>query len=373
MSSRKRVEDLLEGMGRMVVSVPDESPEERERVIEAVNRRLESARFELRRRSQKRVFVMAAVAALCLSSGFAWARLRQASRPTTEQARAAASLLEPGAAIRTGNAEPRVGLLEDGAEVHIAARTELTVSAASPGNDEIVLDRGRVELSVPKLLAGHTLSVTTPDATVTVRGTRFSVAVALEGSHVVTDVEVTRGSVWVRQGDERLVLEAGAKWSSRAKPASEASSAVTQPAPSSALPATSLAAPSATALPLEPPALVFTHKAASQSGASSVGAGSAPALEASTLAQENDLYAAASSAARSHQDALAVNQLSALLARYPSSPLAQNARVDRFRALARLGRTQEAVAQARRYLADYPNGFARDEAKALVLSSLANP
>jgi outer membrane protein assembly factor BamD (BamD/ComL family) len=97
------------------------------------------------------------------------------------------------------------------------------------------------------------------------------------------------------------------------------------------------------------------------------------AAESSTLAQENDLYAAASRAAREGNDALAVSTLSTLLSRYPSSPLVQNARVDRFRALSRSGRSAEAVAAARRYLADYPNGFARDEAKALVLQSLASP
>jgi outer membrane protein assembly factor BamD (BamD/ComL family) len=85
------------------------------------------------------------------------------------------------------------------------------------------------------------------------------------------------------------------------------------------------------------------------------------------------LYAAASRAARAGNDALAVRTLNELLARYPSSPLAQNARVDRFRALNRTGKVADAVAAARRYLADYPNGFARDEAKALVLQSLARP
>jgi outer membrane protein assembly factor BamD (BamD/ComL family) len=98
-----------------------------------------------------------------------------------------------------------------------------------------------------------------------------------------------------------------------------------------------------------------------------------PVEESSTLAQENDLYAAASRAAREGNDALAVASLNGLLARYPSSPLAQNVRVDRFRALNRSGRAQEAMSQARRYLADYPNGFARDEAKAIVLQALARP
>ena len=54
--------------------------------------------------------------------------------------------------------------MENGAQVQLGADTELTVSALVPGTDELVLDRGRIELSVPKLPAGHTLSITTPDA-----------------------------------------------------------------------------------------------------------------------------------------------------------------------------------------------------------------
>jgi hypothetical protein len=37
------------------------------------------------------------------------------------------------------------------------------------------------------------------------------------------------------------------------------------------------------------------------------------------------------------------------------------------RALSRLGRTEEAAREARRYLAERPDGFARDEAKRLVM------
>jgi hypothetical protein len=53
--------------------------------------------------------------------------------------------------------------------------------------------------------------------------------------------------------------------------------------------------------------------------------------------------------------------------RYPASPLAQEAHVERFRALERMGRHSAAVSAARLYLVAYPNGFARDEAKAIVL------
>lgn len=242
-----RASDLLESMGRMVVPVADESVEEREQVIEAVNRRLDSARFEQRKRVQKRWSLLAVAAVLCLSSGFAFAHYGLRARAPRET---------PAASV-IPNTPPA-----------LMPVTSIAEPAAS---------------QIPRPIAAA--PVTSPSAS-----------------------------------------------SSLHKPVTSASANV-----------------------------------------SKVQAGAAPSDSASTLAQENDLYAAASSAARSGNDVLAVSDLSSLLSRYPASPLAQNARVDRFRALARLGRKQEAVAQARRYLADYPNGFARDEAKALVLSSLANP
>jgi hypothetical protein len=42
--------------------------------------------------------------------------------------------------------------------------------------------------------------------------------------------------------------------------------------------------------------------------------------------------------------------------------------VERFRALLHLGKTEEARRAAARYLANYPNGFARDEARALSVA-----
>lgn len=366
---KRRVEDLLDGMGRMVVPVADQSEAERERMIEAVNQRLEltaAARAEQANLRRRRLTIAVAGAALGLAALLAVeVRAAHSVQPASSALAASADLFKRGDALRTGAGETRRGTLEDGARVELAGGTELSVSALEPGTDELVLDRGRVDLVVPKLRAGHTLSVATPDATVTVRGTRFSVEVVPEGARVVTNVEVAQGSVWVRQGEARWVLEAGSRWSSRP----------TAPEPS-ALPAASpeSVASSAPGSAAQRAGGVASKVAPAPSSTSTpAGAAAQATSESSTLAQENDLYAAASRAARAGNDALAVRTLNELLARYPNSPLAQNARVDRFRALNRAGRVSEAVALARRYLADYPNGFARDEAKALVLQSLARP
>jgi hypothetical protein len=85
--------------------------------------------------------------------------------------------------------------------------------------------------------------------------------------------------------------------------------------------------------------------------------------EASTLPEENRLMQAALAAARAGEDARAIKWLNELLARYPASPLAQNAKVERFRALARTGAAEPAATEARRYLNEHPNGMASDEAR----------
>jgi hypothetical protein len=47
--------------------------------------------------------------------------------------------------------------------------------------------------------------------------------------------------------------------------------------------------------------------------------------------------------------------------------LSQEAKVERLRALERLGKTQQAAESARRYLAEHPDGFAQAEARQLAL------
>jgi hypothetical protein len=88
--------------------------------------------------------------------------------------------------------------------------------------------------------------------------------------------------------------------------------------------------------------------------------------ERSTLSEENRLMQAALAAARGGDDARAIELLTALLTRYPESPLAQNAKVERFRALARSGAAQPAAKEAREYLSEHPNGMASDEARSLT-------
>jgi len=94
---------------------------------------------------------------------------------------------------------------------------------------------------------------------------------------------------------------------------------------------------------------------------------SAQHRDTSTLADQNALLQTALDARRRNDDAAAIASLDKLISKYPGSPLLQDARVERMRAYERSGRHAEAVTEAGRYLADFPSGYARDEAKALVI------
>jgi outer membrane protein assembly factor BamD (BamD/ComL family) len=61
-----------------------------------------------------------------------------------------------------------------------------------------------------------------------------------------------------------------------------------------------------------------------------------------------------------------VRTLDDLLTRYPRSPLAETARIEKLRALESLGDASAARREAKGYLADYPNGSARREALAVL-------
>jgi TolA-binding protein len=82
-----------------------------------------------------------------------------------------------------------------------------------------------------------------------------------------------------------------------------------------------------------------------------------------TLANENRLFRSAVDARNRGDDRAALAGFNELLTKYPKSLLAGEARVERIRALARCGDKQEAAKEARRYLDDYPNGFALEEAR----------
>ena len=66
-------------------------------------------------------------------------------------------------------------------------------------------------------------------------------------------------------------------------------------------------------------------------------------------------------------DRAAVDLFAALLSKFPAAKLTEEARIERMRALSRLGDASKAAAEARRYLARHASGFAREEARSTAL------
>ncbi len=189
------------------------------------------------------------------------------------------------------------------------------------------LAAGSVDLHVAKVSADRRFLVTTPDAEVEVRGTKFRVAIGpgdpscLE--EALTHLVVTEGTVVVRHAGVEKRVGAGEQW------------------PSDCIPPVEISAPMPSAGP------------------------AATGSVASTLGEQNDLFAEAIVAKRSGESQVALATFDRFLATYPSSPLAQSAAVERMRLL-RAMQSPRVVTAARQYLARYPNGFASAEAEAIV-------
>jgi outer membrane protein assembly factor BamD (BamD/ComL family) len=96
------------------------------------------------------------------------------------------------------------------------------------------------------------------------------------------------------------------------------------------------------------------------------------ATSGASLAAQNELFQSAVRAARRGDDDAAIREFDLLLERFPTSPLAADSLVRKFRTLARLGRTAESAAAAREYIARYPQGFAAAEAEKLLNTSASN-
>jgi hypothetical protein len=208
--------------------------------------------------------------------------------------------------LQTNDGHAEVSLVS-GAKIELAPRSELGLYALNGGVDRVdervVLVGGKIDVHVPKLGPKGRLSVGTPDATVTVHGTAFSVEVRTEGSSgPVTTVSVTEGLVSVKTDGHEIFLGPGATWSS--------------------LP------PAADAAPV--------RAADSSPDAAAAGSAKVPAERHSTLNEENALFRAALDARRAGHPGRAVEIVDRLTARYPTSPLLPAAKAERARALSDL-------------------------------------
>jgi hypothetical protein len=229
--------------------------------------------------------------------------------------------------------------------VAVASATELRVLAPSLAEERIRLAFGRVDLHVAKQAkVPRSVVVETPDTEVVVRGTVFSVAVSEEGGVTNTRVRVTEGSVWVLAAGSREIVSTGEEWSSIAARKS-------MPAP----------------LPAPPSAVASVANTPRQETRRAPAPLKAQSATVSTLAEENKMFDAAIGARNRGDDRRAIELFGALIGRFPKGRLAEEARVERLRAMRRLGDNTRASAEARRYLSEFGNGFAREEAREAAL------
>lgn len=195
-----------------------------------------------------------------------------------------------------------------GVEVELAERTQVDLGALAkePTRSTLRLVRGAVRCHVPKLSEGQHFSVVTPDAEVVVHGTVFSVRASENGES--TCVRVEEGLVGVTRKGETVNLGPGTSWGCGfGDTPSEAS----------------VARGDSEVKAVTPGELAVARPAAGGSNVKLRG----------TLDQENTLLKAALRAERSGSHEKARALFSDLLSKYPSSPLAPEARAG----LARIG------------------------------------
>lgn len=255
-----------------------------------------------------------------------------------ERAATAGDVLQPGDAVEArAGASVTLGLTSG--DVRLLSAGRVDVVSTTTAERRLRIGLGTVEVDLPrKLPHGQALILETPDAQVRVVGTAFRVDVNLDAAgKPATEVSVRRGTVWVSQrGERRATLGAGSKWRSAPEPAAESAVAAS---PKGEL-RTEAYAPKITP---------------------------ARATEAQgTLAEENRLYESALAARNAGDDRRAAEAFGQLMSRYPRTVLREQSLAERFRALDRSGQVSQAVAAARRYLAAYPDGFARADAERIV-------
>jgi hypothetical protein len=204
------------------------------------------------------------------------------------------------------------------------------------------LAAGSIRADVHKLAQGERFVVGTRDGEIEVRGTSFRLSdvpsVPACGNGTTTRLSVYEGVVAVRVGAVEARVAAGESWP-----------------PDCGGPPSSATAPSSEGSPL-------AESAPARSLLVPV-----PSNEASRtlLAEQNDMYARAIAKRESGDFDGAVGAFDHLIAKYPASPLAENAFAERMKILASAN-PPRALQAAREYLTKYPQGYAREDANTIL-------
>lgn len=295
------------------------------------------------------------VSALVVSSGTGNAITNQGgSQPLVN-----AATLPQGGHLVAGASGGATVRLSSGTELSVEHDTNVEFEDAGPVQ-RFFLGQGVLHAKVAKLTHEQRFIVRTPDAEIEVRGTVFRVEIVdpdapcAEGRR--TRVTVSEGLVEVRGAGASTYVHPGESW--------PADCATPRAAPSQSARA---AAPSHA----EPPAVALGTSAAASTAETDPATAPAPASghgtkELSSIAQQNELFAQATAQSRSGDREGALTSFEALLRRYPQSPLAESASVQRMRLL-ESSNPSAARSAARQYLARYPQGYARTDAARIAL------
>jgi hypothetical protein len=357
--------------------VPVESPEavegRRARLLPAVERAMKTGARRARANSARRTQLRAAAAAVVVVGGglaalhglgflgghpgadvhvFAGSgRLVHAGHTTELSASSRPSAaMAGGDFVETSPDGNLVLSLPSGASVVLGPRGRAGLDLAQTGAELVRLESGVVQAHVPKLGPSGQLSVRTTDAVVTVHGTIFSVSAASAEPHGGgTWVAVTEGIVSV-QCTSQAEIRLGPGESHKCPDPSSATRREWAPVPVQA-----------------------AEEPAAQDRASRDPAPREPAPRPdprkSSLGAENRLLGEVMAARLAGDDPRTIELTTQFMDRYPTSPLLEEVYVERFRAHARTGDRDGASRWAAQYLMVFHDGFARDEARSLVVTA----
>jgi hypothetical protein len=310
---------LLEPLRRspIAISSSGEADPERARLVpqlQAMVRGVPGLRAAARRRNYRRMYAMAAATLLFIGAGSVLHLVRQAESAeglAPQGATVVEGSLKVGiapplvkgnrfvgeAAIETPKDASARFVTESGVEVALSSASKARLHPAER-RQRVELMQGEVTLQVPRLSDGSTVTVVTPDATVTVHGTRFSVSYDANTTRPATCVRVMEGVVSVNRAGRVESLHADQ--SSRCD--------------------------TITASQPEPQAAVTTQLSPGRERVTATALPERMDNPTSSLALENQLLLAGLAAERRHDDDVAKAALQKLLTRFPASPLAQEAR-----------------------------------------------
>jgi ferric-dicitrate binding protein FerR (iron transport regulator) len=292
------------------------------------------------------------VSAVVVSSGTGNAITNQGGT----QPLVSAAALPQGGHLVAGASGGATVRLSSGTELSVEHDTNVEFEDAGPVQ-RFFLGQGVLQAKVAKLTHEQRFIVRTPDAEIEVRGTVFRVEIVdpdapcAEGRR--TRVTVSEGLVEVRGAGASTYVHPGESWPpdcATPRPALSQPTHVAGPSHAEPAPATLAAGSSAASGNADADPDTAPPPAAGRSG-----------KELSSIAQQNELFAAAAAQSRSGDREGALGSFEALLRRYPQSPLAESAAVQRMRLL-EASNPSAARSAARQYLARYPQGYARTDA-----------